>query len=66
MQLETKIVGSELPLTPFNLTHTGLAAVKVDTFWQLTLHLNIRETETERERERLFKALKHILSYRSI
>ena len=38
---------SELPLTPFTVTHPGLPAVKVDKFWQLTSHPNIRETETE-------------------
>ena len=29
-------VGSELPLTSFNVTHPGLADVKVDMSWQPT------------------------------
>ena len=44
--LETD-TGSELPPTSSNITHPGLASVKVDVFWQPTLHHDIRETETE-------------------
>ena len=33
MQLETD-VGREPPLISFNVTHPGLAAVKVRKFWQ--------------------------------
>ena len=47
--LETD-VGIKLPLTSFDVTHPGLAVVKVDMFWQPTSHPNIGETETEQER----------------
>ena len=41
---------SELPLTSFDVTYPGLAAVKIDMFYQLTSLPNIiRETETEQE-----------------
>ena len=46
MQPETD-VGSELPLTSYNVTHPSLATVKVDMLWQLTSNPDIRETETE-------------------
>ena len=41
-------VGSELPLTMFDVTHPSLAAVKADML-QLTSHPHIRKTETEQE-----------------
>ena len=44
-------IGSELPVTSFDVTHPGLAAVKVDMFYQTTSHPNIRGTETGRERK---------------
>jgi len=50
-------VGSELPLTSFDVTHPGLTELLkllVDTFWQLTWHPNIRETEWERETDYSF------------
>ena len=33
------------PLTSFDVTHPGLAAVKVERFWQLTSHFNVRKRE---------------------
>ena len=42
-------VGSGPPLTSFDVTHPSLAAVKVDTFWQLTLH---SKSEKQKRRER--------------
>ena len=42
---------SEIPLTLFDVTHPGLAAVKVDTFWQPTSQPDLRETQRERLRK---------------
>ena len=42
-------IGSELPLT-FRITQPGLAAVKVDMFWQLTLHTPKCQTDWAREK----------------
>ena len=42
-------VGIEVPLTSFDVTHPGLAAVRFGMFLQLTSHSNIRETEQERD-----------------
>ena len=42
--LETD-VGKKLPLTSFDATRVAwLRTVKVDLFWQLTSHSNVRET----------------------
>ena len=51
MQPETDI-GSELPWTLFDVAHPCFESdkLKVDMFWQLISHLNVRE--------RQFKALK--------
>lgn len=38
---------SELPFTLFDVTLPGLAAVKVDTLWQLTSHPNLTKKERE-------------------
>ena len=49
-------VGSEPPLTSLDVTRPSLAAVKVDAFWQLTLHPKSekqKRKETEREIELL-------------
>ena len=52
MQLEIN-VGSELPLTLFNVTHPGLASVKVHLFWQPTSHpRRQRDRDRTRGRER--------------
>ena len=40
-------VGSKLPLTSFDVTDPGLAAVTGDTFWQSTSHLDIDLIERE-------------------
>ena len=39
-------------LVLFCVIHPGMAATKVDTFWQSALHFDVRDIETEQERER--------------
>ena len=41
--------GSELPLTSFYVTHSGLAAIQVGMFRRLTSHLDITDTDWARE-----------------
>ena len=50
LQLETD-AGSELPLTPFDVIHPGLAAVKVDMFQQLTSHIPRHQRDKNSECE---------------